>query len=103
MIRVASCGIIWRRVRERLPRPLTSVTLNDILRYIRYIAEEAGTDVELPGYFFVYRLDIIQVVASGTTIVVGPITINVEKWCPRANPFDVWQIHFSSDESACSF
>ena len=54
MILVTSYGIISKRVRERFSQSLTSVTLDDILSYIRYIAGEAGTDVELPGSFFVY-------------------------------------------------
>ena len=90
MIRVASCGIIGKRVRERFSQSLTSVTVGDILRYVRYIAGEEAKDIELPGSFFVYILDLIQVVVSGTTIVVEPITISVEKLCPKANPFDVW-------------
>jgi hypothetical protein len=46
--------MIGKRVRERFSRSLTSVTLDDILSYIRYIAGEVRTDVELPGSFFVY-------------------------------------------------
>jgi hypothetical protein len=41
---------------------LTFVTIGDILRYIRYIAGEDVMVLKLPGSFFVYIWDLIQVV-----------------------------------------
>ena len=73
---------------------MTSATVGDILRYVRYIAGEDVKGVELPGSFFVFiymrqspGLDASP--SPDTTIVVEPITINVEKLNLKANPFDV--------------
>ena len=52
MIRVVSCGIIGKRVGERFSQSLTSVTVGDILRYVRYIAGEEAKDIETSRFFF---------------------------------------------------
>ncbi len=57
-------------------------------------------------FFRIYMRQLPGVDASpspGTTIVVEPITINVENQSREANPFDVRQIHFSSNESSLPF
>lgn len=54
MIRAASCGIIGKEGYETFAQSLTLATVDDILRYVRYVAGEEAVDIELPGSFFVY-------------------------------------------------
>jgi hypothetical protein len=85
--------VSWGRESGNISKSLTLATVGDILRYIRYIAGEALKDIETSRFFFRIYMGHFSgrgaSLSSGTTIVVEPITINVEKSCPKANPFDV--------------